>query len=98
MNLNVSTINKLSGMLDKVQTENESTGDRIELVKLLDITAPEELESFVHKHGFESVAKLKQYLTKRDDDAIVRGLIIVGAAVLTAYLLSRGFVYKPLSV
>jgi len=89
MTLDYETMKMLSNILEAIRMNKETPSQRQLLINILDSVAPEELDSFLQRHGFSSVDSLKKYLKEKKDRDLLTGLVIIGAALLTVYLLTR---------
>lgn len=89
MKLSDNVVNGLSEILTKIKAGNETSADRAKLIKILEYATPQEMELFVQRHGIASVDALKRHIDQRNNEDLVKGLAIMGAALVTAHLLSR---------
>ncbi len=89
MTLSYGIAENLNEILTRVEARTETRHDRQVLVKMLNAFAPDEVEIFIKRHNIASIAALKRHLGERDSGELLAGLAILGAALLTTYLLSR---------
>ncbi len=87
--LDHNSAERLNQILIKVRSGTETPQERQLLIKIIESIAPEEMELFVKRHGIDSVDALRRYIRDRDNNELIGGLVILGVALLTAYLLSK---------
>lgn len=81
---------KLRVLFRKVKSRNATTFDITDFTSLLFKLAPHEVDNILQQAGFSSKAEFLEYSnTTRVNEDIVKGLLIVGAGLLIAYLASR---------
>ncbi len=89
LQLDRSTAEELNRILINVRAGTETASERRLLIRIINAIAPEEMELFVRRHGIASVDALKRHVRERDNQELINGLVIIGTALLTAYLLFR---------
>lgn len=89
MTLTLERAKLLDGLLEAVREGTSKSHQRALLLSIINQEAPIEMNSFVVRHGYSSLAELRTHLRRMDDAEALGGLVILGDALLAAYLLSR---------